>query len=95
MDDVNQFQPEDKLSHVKVLEPMTGNEMAKTEITRTETLTRLTSFDKSTLKATLTEEKIILPDSDIIFRVRMVFNVLVLKKLFFRRILTIDKCAQI
>merc|ERR1711935_1094241 len=42
----------------------TGEELAKTEIHRSHTLERVTSFDKTTLKATITEEKVILPDTD-------------------------------
>lgn len=61
--EVSSFE-ETNLSHVKTLEPMTGEELAKTEIHRSHTLERVTSFDKTTLKATITEEKVILPDID-------------------------------
>jgi len=61
--EVSSFE-ETNLSHVKTLEPMTGEELAKTEIHRSHTLERVTSFDKTTLKATITEEKVILPDTD-------------------------------
>ena len=62
MSELSSFE-ESQLSHVKTLEPMTPTEVAKTEIVRTSTLERVTSFDKTTLKTTLTEEKIVLPDT--------------------------------
>ena len=51
---------------------MTGEEMAKTEFHRTHTLERVTSFDKNTLRATITEEKVILPDTDTLSMVGIV-----------------------
>merc|ERR1711902_194688 len=43
--EVSSFE-ETNLSHVKTLEPMTGGELAKTELNRSHTLERVTSFDK-------------------------------------------------
>merc|ERR1712200_172045 len=60
--EVSSFE-ETNLSHVKTLEPMTGGEFAKTELQRSNTLEEVTSFDKATLKTTITEEKVILPDT--------------------------------
>merc|ERR1711902_455884 len=37
-------------------------DLAKTEMSRNATFERLNSFDKTTLKNTLTEEKVVLPD---------------------------------
>jgi len=61
--EVSSFE-ETNLSHVKTLEPMTGGEFAKTELQRSNTLEEVTSFDKATLKTTITEEKVILPDTN-------------------------------
>ena len=61
--EVSSFE-ETNLSHVKTLEPMTGGEFAKTELQRSNTLEEVTSFDKTTLKTTITEEKVILPDTN-------------------------------
>ena len=52
-----------KLSHVKTVEPMSATELAAVEMNREATLDRLNSFDKSSLKTTITEEKILLPDA--------------------------------
>ena len=62
MDELSAFE-ENNLSHVKTLEPMTPTDVAKTEILRSNTLESVTAFDKKTLKTTLTEEKIVLPDT--------------------------------
>merc|ERR1711860_46233 len=62
MDELSAFE-ETNLSHVKTLEPMTPTDVAKTEILRSSTLESVTSFDKTTLKTTMTEEKIVLPDT--------------------------------
>jgi len=61
--EVSSFE-ETNLSHVKTLEPMTGGEFAKTELHRSNTLEGVALFDKTTLKTTITEEKVILPDSN-------------------------------
>ena len=62
MDELSAFE-ESNLSHVKTLEPMTPTDVAKTELLRSNTLEGVTSFDKTTLKTTLTEEKVVLPDT--------------------------------
>ena len=55
-----------QLAPVKTMEPMSPIDLAKTEISRNATFERLSSFDKTTLKNTLTEEKVVLPDVDAI-----------------------------
>merc|ERR1712004_643665 len=55
-DELSAFE-ETNLSHVKTLEPMTPTDVAKTEILRSRTLESVTSFDKTTLKTTMTEDK--------------------------------------
>ena len=62
MDELSAFE-ESNLSHVKTLEPMTPTDVAKTELLRSNTLEGVASFDKTTLKTTLTEEKVVLPDT--------------------------------
>merc|ERR1719150_2153969 len=51
-----------QLAPVKTMEPMSPTDLAKTEMSRNATFERLNSFDKTTLKNTLTEEKVVLPD---------------------------------
>ena len=70
LEEVSSFE-ETKLAHVNTLEPMTGIELAKTEMSRNTTLESVTSFDKTQLKSTVTEEKIILPDCKTLELVRL------------------------
>merc|ERR1712173_116244 len=55
-----------KLAPVKTVEPMSVTDLAKTELSRNATLERVNSFDKTSLKNTLTEEKVVLPDANAI-----------------------------
>ena len=59
-----------KLAPVKTVEPMSVTDLAKTELSRNATLERVNSFDKTSLKNTLTEEKVVLPDANAISMVR-------------------------
>lgn len=49
---------------------MSVTDLAKTELSRNATLERVNSFDKTSLKNTLTEEKVVLPDANAISMVR-------------------------
>ena len=60
-----------QLAPVKTMEPMSPTDLAKTEMSRNATFERLSSFDKTTLKNTLTEEKVVLPDVNAISMVRI------------------------
>ena len=59
-----------KLSQVETSLPIESWDLAKAEISRATTLERVASFDKTTLKTTVTEEKVILPDEQTISQVR-------------------------
>ena len=59
-----------KLSQVETSLPIESWDLAKVEISRATTLESVASFDKTTLKTTVTEEKVILPDEQTISQVR-------------------------
>ena len=52
---------QDSLTPVKVLEPLTGPEVAKLEMAREGISSELANFDKADLKETEVEEKVVLP----------------------------------
>jgi len=62
---VETFTPE-KLHHVKTREPASGVEVMRTELAHQSSVKEVTSFDKTGLKHTETQEKNSLPDKDAI-----------------------------
>ena len=55
---------QDSLTPVKVLEPLTGPEVAKLEMAREGISSELANFDKADLKETEVEEKVVLPGKE-------------------------------
>jgi len=56
----------DSLAHVQTIEPLTGTDLLKQEISMKSLNESLTNFDSNTLKTSVTEEKNVLPDADVI-----------------------------
>jgi len=63
MSGVEEFS-KDSLTHVQTIEPLTGADLLKQEISMKSLNDSLTSFDSNSLKASVTEEKNVLPDVD-------------------------------
>jgi len=56
----------DSLSHVDTLQPLSGADLLKQEISMKSLNESLTNFDNNSLKSSVTEEKNILPDAEVI-----------------------------
>merc|ERR1712066_1010625 len=63
MSGVEEFSKE-SLTHVETLEPLSGADLLKQEISMKSLNESLTTFDSNSLKASVTEEKNILPDAE-------------------------------
>merc|ERR1719150_2030287 len=56
----------DNLAHVETLEPLTGPDLLKQELSMKSLTESLTSFDNNSLKSSVTEEKNLLPDAEVL-----------------------------
>merc|ERR1719219_3117337 len=56
----------DNLAHVETLEPLTGPDLLKQELSMKSLNESLTSFDNNSLKSSVTEEKNPLPDAEVL-----------------------------
>lgn len=71
LEEVSTFKLDENLAHVKTNEPMDPLELVKAEMSRNAAMENVANFDKTSLKSTIVEEKIVLPDASTISMVSL------------------------